>query len=198
MRGRLPHCRWSVAVRGVQEKQAAEKVQVKGARFMTPKPRERPVPVGPVLVARTEPAIEWQDYARIEAGIYPAVCNWAKHYRDPMFKRWTCLLRFDVRSVDLLSVIACVPFWMNLGGRERPHAGRRTRYFAEWVRANGGPPARRDRLSPRVFTARIARVKIGDTNSAAPYSVVREIVSWETGCATGHSVNKSHSQGRHP
>jgi hypothetical protein len=41
----------------------------------------------------------------------------------------------------------------------------------------------------------MARVEIGDTEGPAPYSVVRRIIEWETG-ASGHSVSKSHSQGR--
>jgi hypothetical protein len=43
-------------------------------------------------------------------------------------------------------------------------------------------------------------VEIGDTEptkSPVPYSVVRKILSWETGGVPGHSVIKSHSQGRH-
>src|SRR5438309_4461 len=107
---------------------------------------------GPVLVSQAEPEIEWQNYDRIEPRVYPAYCRWAKHYRDPGFKRWTCLLHFDVLSDDLMRVIARVPWWMNLGSRDKPHAGRRKRYFKEWILANGGPPARYDRLSPKVFT----------------------------------------------
>jgi len=152
---------------------------------------------GPVLLSHTEPAIEWRDYDRVEPGIYPAYCRWAKHYKDPGFKRWTCLLRFDLLSADLLRVLACVPFWMNLGAGEKPNAGRRKRYFLEWVRANYGPPMRSDRLSPKVFTGRMAQVEIGDTKGDAPYSVVRKILSWKTGGIPGHSVIKSHSQGRH-
>jgi len=76
---------------------------------------------GPVLVPQSEPEIQWRDYDRIEPGIYLAHCRWAKHYRDPGFKRWTCLLRFDVLSDDLMRVLARVPFWMNLGTRDRPH-----------------------------------------------------------------------------
>jgi hypothetical protein len=152
---------------------------------------------GPMILPRGETEIQWRDYDRIEPGVYPAYCRWAKHYRDPGFKRWTCLLRFDVLSDDLIRVVARVPFWMNLGEREKPHAGRRKRYFREWVRANGEPPARSDRLSPKVFTARMTRIEIGDTKGDAPYSVVREILSWETGPIRSHSVNKSHSQGRH-
>jgi hypothetical protein len=151
-----------------------------GELKMTGKPQRR---LGPVLLTQAEAAIAWQNYDRIEPGIYPASCQWAKHYRDPGFKRWTCLLRFDVLSDDLVRVIARVPFWMNLGAGDKPHAGRRKRYFKEWVRAKGEPPPRHDRLSPRVFAGRIARVEIGDTRGLAPYSVVRKIVSWETGSA---------------
>jgi hypothetical protein len=134
----------------------------------------------PVLVSKSEPAIQWPHYDRIAPGVYPAYCRGAKQYRDPGFKRWTCLLLFDVLSDDLIRVLARVPLWMNLGARDKPHAGRRKRYFKEWVRANGKPPERNDRLAPRVFTQRIARIEIGDTKGDAPYSVVREIISWET------------------
>jgi hypothetical protein len=159
--------------------------------------RAKPKQLGSMLVPHTELEIQWRDYDRITPGVYPAYCRWAKHYRDPGFKRWTCLLRFDVLSDDLMLVLACVPFWMNLGARDKPDAGRRKKYFQEWVRANGEPPMRSDRLSPRVFTGRMARIEIGDTKGDAPYSVVRRIVCWETGAVSGHSVIKSHSQGRH-
>ena len=154
----------------------------------------------PVLVPYSESAIQWRDYDRIEPGVYPAYCWWARHYRDPGLKRWTCLARFDVLSHDLVRVLARVPWFLSLGEREKPHAGRRGKYLKEWVRANGAPPKRGDRLSPRVFVRRMARVAVGDTDpekSPAPYSVVRRIVSWETGAVSGHSVIKSHSQGRH-
>jgi hypothetical protein len=161
---------------------------------MTRKPERQ---IGPALVPQADPEIQWRDYDRIEPGIYPAYCRCNKTYHDPGFKRWTCLLLFDVLSDDLSRVLARVPMWMNLGAGDKPHAGRRKKYFKEWVRANGEPPARRDRLSPKVFTGRMARIEIGDTKGDAPYSVVRRIVSWETGFRfRGHSVIKSHSQGR--
>jgi hypothetical protein len=140
-------------------------------------------------------AIEWKDYPRIAPGEYRAYCKWGKKYRDPGFRRWLCLLRWDVLSDDLVRVIACVPQWFPLGSRDKPRASRRGTYFPEWVRANGSPPARRDRLSPGVFVYRIARVEVGDTEGPAPYSVVRRIIEWETG-SPGHSVSKSTSQGR--
>lgn len=31
------------------------------------------------------------------------------------------------------------------------HPSHRTKYYALWVKANGGPPHRNDRMSPRVF-----------------------------------------------
>jgi|KBSMisStandDraft_5_1062788.scaffolds.fasta_scaffold17868_5 hypothetical protein len=135
----------------------------------------------PAVVTRREPEIGWRDYDRIAPGIYPAYCGWAKHYRDPGFGRWTCLLRFDVLSEDLIRTVARVPMWMNLGEREQPRAGRRSNYLKEWVRANGTPPTRRDRLSPTVFIRRIARVEIADTKGDIPYSKVLKILSWENG-----------------
>jgi len=156
--------------------------------------------LGPVLVPPTEPPIEWTEYPRIAPGQYPAYCRWSKKYWDPAFKRWTCLLRWDVLTDDLLTLVATVPCWLPLGKREKPRASRRGKYLREWVRANGEPPKRGDRLSPEVFGRRMARVEVGDTDpkkSPVPYSVVRKIISWETGMGPGQSVNKSHSQGRH-
>jgi len=138
--------------------------------------------------------IEWTDYPRILPGEYRAYCKWGKRYLDPGFRRWTCLLRWEVLTLDLLRVIARVPQWFPLGNGDKPHASRRGIYLPEWIRANGGPPARKDRLSPRIFVRRFAHVEVGDTEGPAPYSVVRRIIEWETG-SPGHSVNKSHSQG---
>jgi hypothetical protein len=145
---------------------------------------------------RPEPdSIEWQEYPRITPGEYRAYCKWGKQFRDPGFHRWVCLLRWDAFTDDLSRVVACLPQFFPLGNSNKPRATRRGKYFPEWVRANGGPPARGDRLSPGVFVRRYARVEIGDTKGPVPYSVVRKIIDWETGFP-GHSVNKSHSQGR--
>lgn len=145
-----------------------------------------------------EDAIEWKPYARIPSGEYRAYCTWAKWYFDPGLHRWTCLLRWDVFGEDLLQSIAQdVPLWFNLGDKEKPHASRRGKYLREWVRASGSPPEPKNRLSPKVFTRRIASVDIGDAMSPVPYSVVKRIIDWETG-STGHSVSKSTNQGRPP
>lgn len=135
----------------------------------------------------TEAAIEWREYPRITPGVYPAYCAVAKKHHDESFSRWVCYVRWDVLSDDLAHVIARVPLWWNLGNGDKPHASRRSKYLREWVRANGGPPRRGDRLSLAVFVRRIARVEIGDTDpkkSPIPYSVVKRVVSWETGKGT--------------
>lgn len=143
--------------------------------------------------------IAWKEYPLIQAREYPAYCRWTKSYRDPGFRRWVCLMRWDILTDDLTTTIATLPYWLSLGQKEKPYASRRSKYLREWVRANGAPPPRGDRLSPRVFTHRMARVEVGDTDStksAVPYSVVRKIVRWETGGSTGQSVTKSHNQDR--
>jgi hypothetical protein len=145
--------------------------------------------------AASRAAYYWACISTHPPGVYRAYCKWGKQYRDPGFRRWVCLLRWDVLTDDLLRVIACVPQWLPLGNRHKARASRRGKYLPEWIRANGGPPARRDRLSPEVFVHRIARVEIGDTDGLVPYSVVRRIIEWETG-SSGTSVSKSHSQGR--
>jgi hypothetical protein len=141
--------------------------------------------------------IEWTDYPRIPTGEYSAYCAWARKYYDRAFKRWTCLLLFDVLRENRTDVIARIPMWLSLGNGEKPRASRRSNYLKEWAEANCGPPARGDRLSPRVFVHRITRVEVGDTTKGpVPYSVVKKILRWETGGVSGHSVIKSHSQGR--
>jgi hypothetical protein len=138
------------------------------------------------------PEIEWRDYPRIVPGEYIAYCKAARLYRDPGFKRWTCQLFWDVFAEIGGEVIATVPLWLSLGNGAKPRATRRMKYSEVWILANDGPPTRADRISPRVFLRRMARVEIGDAKSVAPYSVVKRIVCWET----GKPFNKSHIQGR--
>ena len=136
--------------------------------------------LGPTLVRDAEPCVTWSDYPRIEPGEYPGYCRAAGWYFDPNFKRWVCHLSFDVLSTDLVDVIARIPCFLNGAEGKQPKAGRRSKYWAQWVRANGGAPSRSDRLSPQIFTRRMARVEVEDTLSLAPYSVVRRILCWET------------------
>ena len=150
-------------------------------------------PSRPRLVHTIEPVVIWDDYLRVEPGRYQACCKSALWYRDPDFKRWTCLLRFEIYKENLIHSFGTIPMWMNGGAKDKPEAGRRSRYFAEWVKANGAPPPRKDRLSPTVFIKRMTKVEVADTTrGTVPYSVVREILEW----LTGKPVNQSHSQGR--
>jgi hypothetical protein len=135
----------------------------------------------------TEPEITWTHIPRIEPGEYPAYCRSAKIAWDGHYKRWYCAVQFDVLSDDLAEVRAELTLFLNMGDSDKPHAGRRGNFWRAWTTANGGPPQRKDRLSPRVFTRRYARVSVGDTTTnftqtpIAAYSVVRHVVRWENG-----------------
>jgi hypothetical protein len=134
-----------------------------------------------------EPEITWTHIPRIEPGVYPAYSRSARIVWDGYYKRWCCAVQFDVLTDDLAEVLAELTLFLNMGDSDKPHAGRRGNYWQAWIAANGGPPQRKDRLSPRVFTRRHARVRVGDTTQnfkqapIAPYSVVRSVVGWETG-----------------
>jgi hypothetical protein len=128
-----------------------------------------------------EPDVVWGDYVRLEPGNYQAYCKRANWYWDPSYKRWTCLLLFDVLATNLNDSLGTIPLWFNGGDKDKPRAGRRGLYLSEWVRANGGPPVRKDRLSPKVFIKRMAHIQVGDTKGSMPYSVVRQILNWNTG-----------------
>lgn len=150
------------------------------------KPKRR---LEPILTHKTVPEIDFRHYDRIKPGIYRAYCRLVTRYFDHGFKRWVCLLLWDVHGPDPGTVIASIAWWMSLGAKEKPRAARRGKYFKEWVKANGAPPARGDRLSPHVFLHRMAQVEVGDTDQAkspAPYSVVRNVLSWETVLFSGH------------
>jgi hypothetical protein len=136
------------------------------------------------------PEISWTFAARIDPGEYPAYSRSAMVYRDGQFKRWVCAVQFDVLDGSLTRVIARLTWYLNLGSRDYPRAGRRTNYWQAWVRANGGPPKRNDRLSPRVFERRHALVRVEDTGKTYRqkaigadeiYSVIRDVVEWQTG-----------------
>ncbi len=150
----------------------------------------------PMQMRRLEPGIKWATYPRIEPGEYRAYCKAVRWYFDRPYRRWVCLLRFDVLSPDLLQTVACLPFFLNGGSGEQPKAGRRSRLFREWIRAAGRAPASGVRPSLQVFRRRIARVVVRDTEGLDPYSVVCQVSAWETGFSPSHLVNQSHSQVR--
>jgi hypothetical protein len=127
---------------------------------------------------------------RIEAGEYPAYSREAKLYRDRQYRRWVCAVQFDILDSSLINTIAQLTWYLNLGSGERPRASRRSNYWSAWVRANGGPPKRSDRLSQQIFGGRHAMGEVADTtkthNAGAigpnqSYSVVRSVIEWRTG-----------------
>jgi hypothetical protein len=139
---------------------------------------------------RAQPEISWVYVPRIQPGDYPGRSRFATVYADKQFKRWVCAVQFDILSNSLMEVVGRVTWYLNLGTRDKPHAGRRGNYYAAWIKANGGLPKRRDRLSPRVFEGRYARVRVGDTTknhkqdligAEEAYSVIRSVLRWETG-----------------
>jgi hypothetical protein len=140
---------------------------------------------------RVEPQIIWDHTPRLEPGQYRAYCRSAKIYRDPQFKRWVCAVQFDVLSEDLTQKLARLTWFLNLGNGEEPRVTRRKNYWKAWIAANGAQPKRRDRTSPRIFVKRYAVVVVADTtkdfrqqnvSEEHAYSVIREVVRWETGC----------------
>jgi hypothetical protein len=143
----------------------------------------------PELVKGSQPDIGWTPADRIEPGEYPAYSRFAKIYHDPQFKRWVCMVQFDVLNESLTHTLARLPWYLNLGDQEKPHAGRRTLFWEAWVTANGRQPLRSDRLSSAVFVKRYARVYVGDTvkdyrqkavNVVSAYSVIRRVIEWQT------------------
>lgn len=134
--------------------------------------------------ASATPEIELTEYARITPGTYSAYCTkTSKPYWCRTYKRWQVVLYFDVLTATMQPLAKLVTFFA-LGKKQAgPKAHRTGKYLAAWVKANGGPPTRASRLSPSVFVRRMATIKVEDTNpklSPAPYSIVREILNWES------------------
>ncbi|SPE18004.1 hypothetical protein SBA5_120080 [Candidatus Sulfotelmatomonas gaucii] len=138
---------------------------------------------------RPEPEVRWTYVPRLAPGDYPAYCRSAKIYQDRVFKRWVCAAQFDLLDENLKK-IARLTWFLNLGSGDKPQVTRRRNYWAAWVKANGGPPQRRDRMSPRIFARRYATVVVDDTTRDSrqelatkelAYSVIRDVARWDTG-----------------
>jgi hypothetical protein len=143
---------------------------------------------------RRDPEVSFTAAPQIKPGTYVAYCRSAALYRDGQFKRWVCAVQFDVLDSSGINVLARVTWYMNLGSRKTPNASRRGNYWRAWIRANGRPPGRRDRMSPRIFERRCAIVLVADTEktynsgcvkAAESYSVIRDVIEWQTGGSVG-------------
>jgi hypothetical protein len=137
---------------------------------------------------RREPEVSWQFVPRIEPGEYHAFSRSSAIYWDRQYKRWVCAVQFDILDGALIETVARLTWYLNMGNRDKPRAGRRSNYWAAWVNANDGPPKRNDRLSPRVFERRYALVRVGNTgknyrqeptDEQSCYSVVKDVIRWE-------------------
>lgn len=148
---------------------------------------------------QSEPEIDWQFVPRLPPGEYQAISRNASVYSDRQFKRHVCAVHFDVLNESGMEVIGRCTWFLNLGSKDGPRCGRRSNYWRAWVKANGGPPKRSDRMSPCIFEDRCARVRLEDTtkdfrqvavDSEMAYSVVREVIEWQTR-STNHSNHTS-------
>lgn len=147
---------------------------------------------------KREPDIAFRHNDRIEPGEYPAYCRSTQLFFDDHFRRWILAVQFDVLDDALLSTVARLTKFFNLGERERPHAtSRRSHFRKAWVLANDGrPPVRGQKMAPSIFVNRIARVRVVDVmkdhqgcalSSDEVYSRISEILRWET----GRGINQS-------
>jgi hypothetical protein len=140
-----------------------------------------------------QPEVSFTFVPRIPPGEYLAFSRSASIYWDGQFRRWVCAVQFDVMDDSLTMVVARLTWYLNLGSKDKIRVGRRSKYWGAWTRANGGQPKRQDRLSPRVFAGRYARVVVEDTkknhrsmriSEEDAYSVIRDVVRWETGATS--------------
>jgi hypothetical protein len=132
---------------------------------------------------RPRPELVWdkEEYPRWEEGVYDyLLCTEARSYWCPLFKRWTLRLAFIDGSGQTEGTTYS---FVNLGSGKTP--GRNSRFYREWVIANGDQPKRGDRMSPRAFQGKMFRGKVrlvtknfdGDTHDEAmKYSVVEKIL----------------------
>ena len=170
----------------------------------SPSPAPAARPSGPRIVRqRSEPEIICPDYPLIPAGEYEAVSSKAHVYFDRQFHRHVCLVRFNISTPVLkvdsgISIVGStaagkvkIPWYLNLGDADQPRAGRRSLYWSAWHEAKRGQgevrQTRRDRLSPRIFENRAARVLVGDTtqnycgaDNFSPYSIIKKVLTWNT------------------
>jgi hypothetical protein len=129
--------------------------------------------------------------ARPRTGGVPCDLRKDSHLLRQVIQALGCAVQFQLlANTPAMERIARVTWFLNLGRKEKPRAGRRSRYWVEWLRASGGLPRREDRISPRVFCNRLALVRVVNTsktfNSAhvepgVAYSVVRDVLEWRTG-----------------
>lgn len=123
------------------------------------------------------------EYARVAPGRYEAV---ATRVIGPQlvkrFKRWSVGVEFS-----LLSEVAKLMAFFNLGSGEKPDAPRGSRYFRAWTQANGEMPRKGQAMDPAIFLDdQVFVVAVDDCrkdedrqekSDSLVYSTVREVIS---------------------
>src|SRR5215469_13378660 len=74
----------------------------------------------------------------VATGEYQAYVTVADYYFHRAWKRWTCILKFDLFDKNLNRIARGIPMWFALGKGKDPRAGRGSKYFKLWFQANGG------------------------------------------------------------
>jgi hypothetical protein len=103
-------------------------------------------------------------YPRVSPGRYSAVAvriqgpEWIYRY-----SRWSLLVEFELLG-ESESVLICAFF--NMGtNRDKPRAGRHSRYFKAWTIANGDLPRRGQQMDPEVFLeGQVYELEVGDNS----------------------------------
>ena len=97
------------------------------------------------------PSLVWEgvELPRVSPSLYRAVCV---EHQGPVwvraFNRWSVRLGFS-----LLDDGTIVSAFFNMGNdRAKPRVGRRSRFYAVWAMANGGPPYKGQELALSTFT----------------------------------------------
>jgi hypothetical protein len=129
------------------------------------------------------PTSNAEPYPHIAPGEYLLRCVEAKSYRDPQFRRHVCRLAFSSTNIHDGAVIYG---FLNLANRDEPAAGRRSRYWKAWVKANGGkPPVHGQPMLPSIFEGLWCKVLVSEVvidsdkkehAAGAVYSTVSEIL----------------------
>lgn len=124
------------------------------------------------------PALMWAgpELPQINPGVYLVR---GSHSQGPAwireYNRWG--LRVAFCRMDEPGEVSC---FFNLGmDRAKPIIGRRSKYWAAWTLANGGPPLRHEEMDTSVFRDKMFRAEIGYSKTkdeAARYSLVSKLL----------------------
>ena len=123
-------------------------------------------------------------YARIAPGAYLARCLSQKLERVRMYGgAWKLRLVFQIIDLDQNPKLA---LFFHLGTGQKPHAGRKSKYWAAWITANAGQlPRRGQTMTPRLFVGKAFMVRVdcvqkrwdsGKHSEGEVYSTIKDIL----------------------